>query len=148
TGHSNNRHADLAKAACDKAIPVVEQLVLTHPLVRAYTNRLAHIRFARTTAMALLGDYRKAAEETDAALPGASEGITLYNGACSYCLCAQAAQKDKALALTDRDKLAGQYLDHAMNALRKAKKTTGFFNSAQGVSLLKTDNDLAALRQR
>jgi hypothetical protein len=141
-------HPDQALAVCAKAMLVAERLVRAHPDVPAYKNRLAHIRIIHATTLAHLGEFRKAVDEVAAAESDASLGITIYNGACVYCLCAAAVPKNASLSLAEKDRLAGQYLDRAMILLRKVKATTGHFNSAQGVNDLRTDRDLDPLRQR
>jgi tetratricopeptide (TPR) repeat protein len=149
TAHCNNQHPDRALAACAKALPVAEQLVRAHPDVRSYKNRLAFLRIGRGIALAQQGDFRKAAAEIDAAAESdALEGMTLYNGACGYCLSATAASKDATLSPAERDKLAGHYLDRALAFLQRGKDTTPHFKSEQIRHLLKTDSDLEPLRQQ
>jgi serine/threonine-protein kinase len=146
--HSNNRQPERLLEAGSKALPVAERLLRAHPDVPAYRNRLAFIRFLHGEALAQRGEFRRAIAELEAAERDASEGITLFAGACGYCLSAMAAEKDASLSPGERKSLAGQYLDRAMALLRKSRDTTPLFKSAQGVELLRKDADLEPLRPR
>jgi hypothetical protein len=77
----------------------------------------------------------------------ARSALVLYNAACVFCWCSAAARRDRELLSSDREQLAGRYLDRAMELLREVK-TTGYFKLAHPVHVLKTDKDLDPLRQR
>jgi serine/threonine-protein kinase len=141
------RQPQRALTACAKALPVAEQLVRAHPDIPFYRNRVAFIRNSRAVAFAIDGDFRQEVAELKAAEGEASEGMTIYNSACAYCMAAAAARKDAGLSRVEKDNLEGQYLDSAMTMLRKARDTKRHFKSAESVSLLDSDDDLQALRE-
>jgi serine/threonine protein kinase/tetratricopeptide (TPR) repeat protein len=141
-------HPEQALATCVKALRIAERLVHAHPDIPTYRNRVAHIQINHATTLAHQGEFRQAAAEVGSAESDASLGVTIYNGACVYCQCARAVRKNDTLSLAEKDLLAGQYLDRAMNLLRRAKAAREHFNSAQGVRQLKTDSDLDPLRSR
>jgi tetratricopeptide (TPR) repeat protein len=147
-GHSNARQPDLAIDACARALPIAEGLHKNHPVVRDYTDRVAFIRNTRANALAQRGDFLRAAVDLELAEADAIAGVTVYNTACGYCSCALAVRRDFKVAKVEQDNLEGKYFERAMILLRKAKDTTPFFKTAQGLSLLRGDADLNPLRTR
>jgi hypothetical protein len=116
---------------------------------RARTHHclLALVRVNYAAALAELGDHAQGIAEIELAIAKQASGPILYNGACAYCHCSAAVDRDIKLSAAERDKLAAKYLDRAIELLHEAEKKA-FFKQAIGVSDLQTDHDLDPLRHR
>jgi serine/threonine protein kinase/tetratricopeptide (TPR) repeat protein len=128
----------------EKAIAILHGVLEKQPSHSTARLLLNDIRVGRAVALAQMGDYGQAAK--DAADIARQEGITpvdLYNVACVYGRCLEAADKDAKLSGTDRARLTEQYAGRAMDALRQAL-ARGFRN----VPALRAEPDLERLRGR
>ena len=74
-------------------------------------------------------------------------GVIMYNVACAYGLCVDAASADKLLSPKVRNELRERYAAKAIEALHRAANT-GYFNDAEHRKDLDYDKDLKALRPR
>jgi tetratricopeptide (TPR) repeat protein len=126
----------------DKAIQTLERVVS-----KGYGAGRGHLIYAqidRATILAASGDHSRATDRAKAlAQEGGLNVFNTYNLACVFSQSSAAAEKDTKLSPTDRNRLAGQYADRAMELLHQA-----FAKGFQNVELLKTDKDLAPLRSR
>jgi predicted Zn-dependent protease len=105
-------------------------------------------RINRATALAQAGVHAEAMKElTDLEKDKSSSGERLDSLACVAALAMTAVERDKALSVTERDLLAGQYGQRAVVLLERAWQA-GLFKDAEMRDHLKKDGDLAALRNR
>jgi hypothetical protein len=147
TSHNNQRHADMAMKVCQRGLPGIERLAREHPDVPLYRNLLAGLHIQCGQARAQRGDHRQAAAEAESALATSREPKNWYNAACLYCAAAKAVRQETKTSASERQELAGQYLERAMGLLREAEQAD-YFKEAYPVKDLKSDPDLDPLRER
>jgi serine/threonine protein kinase len=99
---------------------------------------------ARIVAKDHTGNAAKADEL--ASQPKASAFLA-YNAACVNARSAAVVREDKKLSAAEIDKLSEQYAAKALEWLRKAR-AAGYFRDTADVKGLKTESDLACLRDR
>lgn len=151
----NMGQIERARDYCERARPISGRLVREHPDVPAHRDLDANIRVDYATLLVRSAEpVRAAAELDDMRREPANQlasrfnaRLVLYNAACTYCQCAEAARSNAKLPAPEREKLAGRYLDSAMDLL-KTVNSAGFFKTADGKEFLQRDTDLNALRQR
>jgi serine/threonine-protein kinase len=145
--HPNLRQAPEARSLAARGVAVADRLVRAHPDLSEYRKQLSVARVDYGIGLAQLGDHARSAAEIEAAVSKESSGLALNNAACAYCHCALAVGRDARIDSAERDKLAAKYFDRAMSLLLAAEKKD-LFEEAQGVTGLRTDDDLNPLRQR
>jgi serine/threonine protein kinase/tetratricopeptide (TPR) repeat protein len=141
----NNRGKPQAVLAwCDKGIQTLQQVLEKEPRHSQAGRDLNDLRVGRAVALAQTGDFAQAAKSIDEM--ARQEGLTpvdLFNVACVYARCLEAADNDVKRPAADRARLTEQYAGRAMDALRQAL-ARGF----RDVPVLRTEPDLAPLRRR
>ncbi|MCY2979747.1 MAG: serine/threonine-protein kinase [Planctomycetota bacterium] len=118
-------------------------IALSSPGIDAMNEQ--HFNLARNLAMN--GDHKKA--ELKLSQMGEliqSHRHGFYHAACIYSLMYAAALKDPAIESDPSQKQPQQYLDSAIDMLKKAQNT-GFFESTENRDLYKNEQDLIAIRQ-
>ena len=118
-------------------------VALSSPGIDAMNEQ--HFNLARNLAMN--GNHKKA--ELKLSQMGEliqSHRNGFYNAACIYSLMYAAALKDPAIESDPRQKQPQQYLDSAMDMLKKAQNS-GFFESTENRDLYKSEQDLIAIRE-
>src|SRR5262249_7138240 len=147
--HGNLGRPRQRQVVCEKPRSLYDRLFREHPDVLAYRHGLAIIDVQLAGAFAQLGEHARAATTTEEAValaPG--EAVALYNGACAYCGCAEAARKDVQLPAAEREALAQRYCERAIALLKAADSEGKFFKTPKQFHLLETDSELDPLRQR
>jgi serine/threonine-protein kinase len=108
-------------ARCEQAVPILQRVLEKEPRHLPARLELRDLRMARAIAQARLGEYAKAAE--GAAEMAREEGLTpvdVYNLACLYSRCSEAAARDAQLSAAERDRHKELYARRAVDALRQA----------------------------
>jgi tetratricopeptide (TPR) repeat protein len=132
------------RAWCDKGIQTLQKVLEKEPRHSGALRDLNDLRVGRAVALARTGEYARAAE--DAEEMARQEGLTpvdVFNVACVYARCLEAAGKDAKLSAAERARRAEQYGRRATESLREAL-ARGF----QAVPVLRTDPDLQPLQRR
>jgi serine/threonine protein kinase len=141
----NNRGNAAGILAWDeKGIDTLRPILVQQPRHPKARREYLDLSIGRAVALAQLGHYARAAR--DAEEIAAQDDLTrvdVYNVACVYSRCAEAAGKDAARTPAARADLREQCASRAVATLRQAV-TKGFKN----VPALQTDLDLNALRGR
>ncbi len=107
----------------------------------------AVLRGLRGDSRVRAGDYRRAAEDAEAAGRGRLNGGNLYNLACLHALIAARAARDASRPLPQRDKESERCCRQALAVLERAR-VVGYFQSARAIAGLDGDADLEVLRGR
>ncbi len=127
-----------------KAIEKLQRALVIEPRHSQARWVLNDLRIGRAVALAQTGDHAQAAlcaEEM-----AGEEGLTpvdVYNVACVYSRCSEAAGKDTRLPPAGRTELREHYAGRAVETLRQAV-ARGF----QNVVAIQTETDFIPLRQR
>jgi hypothetical protein len=134
-----------------KGLQTLQPIIDKEPRHTLARREFTDLRIGRAVALAQLGDHAQAAK--DAGVIAKERDLTrvdVYNVACVYSRCAQAASKDANLPgaaarsqIGPQGGLAEQYADRAMDALRLSV-AKGF----SSIPALRTDPDLDPLRKR
>jgi serine/threonine protein kinase/tetratricopeptide (TPR) repeat protein len=129
---------------CDKGVQTLQKVLDKEPRHLEAHRILKDLGLAHAVALAQIGDHVQAAKQADEiARQGELDPVELYNLACTYGRCLEAAGKDPKLTLSDSPKVKEQYATRAIDSLRQSI-AKGF----KIVALVKTDADLNSLRQR
>jgi tetratricopeptide (TPR) repeat protein len=109
-------------------------------------NTLPNVRMYRAMALAHRGKHALATAEVEAMLANAVEPENAqYNFPCIYSLSSAAVLDDAKLPLSERKRLAEQYVNRAVELLAKARGA-GFFKDLGIIEYAKKDTDLDPLR--
>jgi tetratricopeptide (TPR) repeat protein len=128
----------------DKGIKTLQRVIAVEPRHSQARWVLNDLRIGRAVALAQTGDHARAAKAADEM--AREEGLTpidVYNVACVYSRCSEAAGKDAKLAPARRTALGEHYAGRAVETLRQAV-ARGFKN----VLAIETETDFVPLRKR
>jgi tetratricopeptide (TPR) repeat protein len=129
---------------CDKGIQTLQRVTVREPRHSKARWTLNDLRIGRAVSLARLGDYAASAKGADEM--AREEGLTpvsVFNVACVYARCSEAAGKDTNLSPAGRVQLQERYAGRAMDSLRLAV-ARGF----KTVPAIESEPDLDTLRQR
>jgi tetratricopeptide (TPR) repeat protein len=110
-------------------------------------TRRDELRLKRADVLARMGDHARAAAEARALIEPKLDGAALYDLACVFALASAGAQRDPAVPLAVRERLAERHAEQALALLERARQV-GLFKDGKTREKLKTDADLAFLRRR
>jgi tetratricopeptide (TPR) repeat protein len=136
--------AQAVLAWCDKGIQTLQRVIDLEPRHSLARRVLKDLRIGRAVALAQIGDYGQAAQGADEM--AREDGLTpvdVYNLACVYARCAEAAGRDAHLPPAGRAQLQERYAGLAMDSLRQAL-AQGFMS----VPAIETEPDFVVLRER
>jgi tetratricopeptide (TPR) repeat protein len=106
----------------------------------------SRLRCRRARLLARLEDHAGAVREASGlAKGGFTDASAFYDLACVYAIASAAARQDARLPMSQRERLAGDYVGQAIAYLRQAKDA-GLFKDEKWTGIMKRDKDLDPIR--
>ena len=135
---TDQRRGELALRDWDRAIELAGE----------GSKRVDGLRASRALALAYQGEIQRAVHEVSAVpRTGPDTGVIFYNEACIFALAAASATSDLVRSPEKRASLVEQNAARAFSALAEARRA-GYFRDASKIELIRSDQDVDALRSR